>query len=219
MPFVPSFIKRLFALTTGRNASRLSINIAIALCAGLLLPALIGGTAATGLRQAEVDKEMESHLQDKLTLLTRSLADPVWNIDTAGTATIAESALLDPSVVRVTIRDPANSLILQVERPERRSGTSRSALQPIVANDAEIGSLEVETDDDLQQRESQADRRAYYLLIVAMFATLAVLGIGLVSFIKGGEFNAKYGNKLMRARVIMQGVALAMFALAAFTHK
>ena len=138
MPFVPSFIKGLFALTTGRNASRLSINIAIALCAGLLLPALIGGTAATGLRQAEVDKEMESHLQDKLTLLTRSLADPVWNIDTAGTATIAESALLDPSVVRVTIRDPANSLILQVERPERRSGTSRSALQPIVANDAEI---------------------------------------------------------------------------------
>ena len=77
MPFVPSFIKRLFALTTGRNASRLSINIAIALCAGLLLPALIGGTAATGLRQAEVDKEMESHLQDKLTLLARSLADPV----------------------------------------------------------------------------------------------------------------------------------------------
>ena len=175
MPFVPSFIKRLFALTTGRNASRLSINIAIALCAGLLLPALIGGTAATGLRQAEVDKEMESHLQDKLTLLTRSLADPVWNIDTAGTATIAESALLDPSVVRVTIRDPANSLILQVERPERRSGTSRSALQPIVANDAEIGSLEVETDDDLRQRESQADRRAYYLLIVAMFATSLAL--------------------------------------------
>ncbi len=175
MPFVPSFIKRLFALTTGRNASRLSINIAIALCAGLLLPALIGGTAATGLRQAEIDKEMESHLQDKLTLLARSLADPVWNIDTAGTATIAESALLDPSGVRVTIRDPANSLILQVERPERRSGTSRSALQPIVANDAEIGSLEVETDDDLQQRESQADRRAYYLLIVAMFATSLAL--------------------------------------------
>lgn len=56
-------------------------------------------------------------------------------------------------------------------------------------------------------------------MIIAMLATLAVLGIGLVSFIKGGAFNEKYGNKLMRARVIMQGVALAMFALAVLTHK
>jgi hypothetical protein len=51
-------------------------------------------------------------------------------------------------------------------------------------------------------------------MILAMIATLAVLAIGMVSMIKGGEFNAKYGNKLMRARVIMQGVALAFFALA-----
>lgn len=58
----------------------------------------------------------------------------------------------------------------------------------------------------------------FIAMIIAMLATLAVLGIGLVSFIKGGEFNAKYGNKLMRARVIIQGVALAMFALAVLTH-
>lgn len=56
-------------------------------------------------------------------------------------------------------------------------------------------------------------------MIIAMFATLGVLGIGLVGFIKGGAFNEKYGNKLMRARVIMQGVALAMFALAILTSK
>ncbi len=56
-------------------------------------------------------------------------------------------------------------------------------------------------------------------MIIAMLATLAVLGIGIVGFIRGGAFNEKYGNKLMRARVIMQGVALAMFALAVLTHK
>ncbi|PZO84238.1 MAG: twin transmembrane helix small protein, partial [Micavibrio aeruginosavorus] len=33
----------------------------------------------------------------------------------------------------------------------------------------------------------------------------------------GGEFNEKYGNKLMRLRVIMQGLALAFFALAVLT--
>ena len=175
MPSMPFFLKRLSALTSGRNTSRLSIAIVIALCAGLLLPALIGGMILTSLRQSEIDKEMEGHLQDKLTLLVKSLADPVWNIDTAGTATIAESTLLDPSVVRVTIRDPANNLILQVERPERRSGTSRSASLPIFANEAEIGSLEIETDDGLRQREFQTDRRAYYLLIVGMFATSLTL--------------------------------------------
>lgn len=54
-------------------------------------------------------------------------------------------------------------------------------------------------------------------MIVAMLLTLAVLAIGMVSMIKGGEFNQKYGNRLMRARVILQGIALALFALAFMT--
>jgi hypothetical protein len=54
-------------------------------------------------------------------------------------------------------------------------------------------------------------------MIIAMILTVAVLATGMVSMIKGGEFNAKYGNKLMRARVIMQGIALAFFALALMT--
>lgn len=56
-------------------------------------------------------------------------------------------------------------------------------------------------------------------MIIAMLATLAVLGIGIIGFIKGGEFNQKYGNKLMRLRVIMQGIALACFALAVLSSK
>jgi len=135
MPLVRSFLQRLYALATGGNSSRLSFGIVIALCAGLLLPAMIGGLALSSLRQAQIDKEMERHLEDKLTLLVTSLADPVWNIDTRGTTTIAESALLDPSVIRLTIRDPAGDLILQVERPERRTGIARSAMKPIVAGE------------------------------------------------------------------------------------
>jgi hypothetical protein len=51
---------------------------------------------------------------------------------------------------------------------------------------------------------------------LAMLSVLAVLVIGLVSMIKGGEFNAKYGNRLMQARVTLQGLALALLALAYF---
>ena len=43
-----------------------------------------------------------------------------------------------------------------------------------------------------------------------MCATLAVLVVGLVGFFVGGEFNAKYGNKLMRARVALQAVAVVL---------
>ncbi len=54
-------------------------------------------------------------------------------------------------------------------------------------------------------------------MIVAMLLTVAVLVTGIVSMGRGGEFNAKYGNKLMQARVWMQGLALAFFALAIMT--
>lgn len=53
----------------------------------------------------------------------------------------------------------------------------------------------------------------------AMFAVLVVMGLGLFSMVKGGEFNKKYGNKLMQARVWLQGLALAMLALAYFTSQ
>lgn len=53
----------------------------------------------------------------------------------------------------------------------------------------------------------------FALLIISMVATLAVMIVGMVAMTKGGAFNEKYGNKLMRLRVILQGVSLALFAL------
>ncbi len=52
-----------------------------------------------------------------------------------------------------------------------------------------------------------------------MLATLATLVAGLVTMVKGGELNQKYGNKLMQARVACQGLALLLFALAYIVHK
>jgi hypothetical protein len=52
-----------------------------------------------------------------------------------------------------------------------------------------------------------------FLLGFAMFATLAVLVIGLVNFARNGPFYKKHANNLMRARIIGQGLALILFAL------
>jgi hypothetical protein len=54
----------------------------------------------------------------------------------------------------------------------------------------------------------------HILLGIAMLAVLAVLVMGLFSMVKGGEFNRKYGNRLMRWRVGLQAVALVLFAIA-----
>ncbi len=55
---------------------------------------------------------------------------------------------------------------------------------------------------------------AFILFGLAALTTLGVLFAGLFVMARGGEVNRKYGNKLMRWRVIAQGVALPMFALA-----
>ncbi len=52
-----------------------------------------------------------------------------------------------------------------------------------------------------------------FLMVVACFLVLLSLVSGLVMMIKGGALNEKYGNKLMQARVTMQGVALLLFAI------
>ncbi len=52
---------------------------------------------------------------------------------------------------------------------------------------------------------------------LAMLSVLAVLCLGLFAMIKGGDFNKKYGNKLMQARVGLQGLALALLALAYYS--
>ncbi len=51
------------------------------------------------------------------------------------------------------------------------------------------------------------------LLIVATIACIvvvAILAIGIGGFAKGGEFNRKYGNKLMRWRIGAQFVAILL---------
>ncbi|TAL02060.1 MAG: twin transmembrane helix small protein [Rhodospirillaceae bacterium] len=54
------------------------------------------------------------------------------------------------------------------------------------------------------------------LVIVALAAVLIVLGTGLVGFVVGGEFNRKYGNKLMRLRVATQAVAILILLASLF---
>ena len=51
------------------------------------------------------------------------------------------------------------------------------------------------------------------LIIIGLVLVYVVLVIGLVSMLLKGDFNKKYSNKLMRIRVITQGIIILIFAL------
>jgi hypothetical protein len=52
------------------------------------------------------------------------------------------------------------------------------------------------------------------LVFVGLAATFAVLLVGVFAMLRGGEFNRKYGNKLMRMRVILQGLTILVLLVA-----
>ena len=51
------------------------------------------------------------------------------------------------------------------------------------------------------------------LIIISLIAVLIVLGVGIIGMLRGGDFNRRYGNKLMRVRVATQGLAILLILL------
>ena len=50
----------------------------------------------------------------------------------------------------------------------------------------------------------------FIVAAVACLAVVAVLMIGIGGFARGGEFNKKYANKIMRLRLLVQFVAVVL---------
>lgn len=51
----------------------------------------------------------------------------------------------------------------------------------------------------------------FILMLLAMAATVGALVWGLIAMARGGEFNAKWSNKMMRYRILFQFVAICVF--------
>jgi len=56
----------------------------------------------------------------------------------------------------------------------------------------------------------------FILAILACFGVLIILMLGIGGFAKGGEFNRKHSNKLMRYRIIAQAGAVILIVLFAY---
>jgi hypothetical protein len=49
-----------------------------------------------------------------------------------------------------------------------------------------------------------------YLIPAALVGVAVVLALGIYALFRGGDFGRSYSNKLMRLRVVMQAVAIAV---------
>ena len=58
------------------------------------------------------------------------------------------------------------------------------------------------------------DRLFNILIPLALAGVLVALGAGLYALFKGGDFGRSYSNKLMRLRVVMQAIAVALLVAA-----
>ena len=50
----------------------------------------------------------------------------------------------------------------------------------------------------------------FWIVALACIAVLVILLIGIGGFAKGGDFNRKHANRIMRYRIIGQAVAVAL---------
>lgn len=53
-----------------------------------------------------------------------------------------------------------------------------------------------------------------YLIPISLAAVTITLFVGLYALFRGGDFGRSYSNKLMRLRVVMQAIAVAILVLA-----
>ena len=53
-----------------------------------------------------------------------------------------------------------------------------------------------------------------YLIPISLLAVTLTLFVGLYALFRGGDFGRSYSNKLMRLRVVLQAVAIAIRVLA-----
>ncbi len=51
------------------------------------------------------------------------------------------------------------------------------------------------------------------LIVISLVAVFVVLMVGVIGMVRGGEFNRRHGNTLMRLRVGMQAVTVLLIVI------
>jgi hypothetical protein len=59
----------------------------------------------------------------------------------------------------------------------------------------------------------------FIVVAIACLVVVAILMVGIGGFARGGDFNRKHANRIMRYRIIAQAVAVALILLFVFLRR
>lgn len=57
------------------------------------------------------------------------------------------------------------------------------------------------------------DQSLFIVAALAVLAVTVILAVGIGGFARGGEFNRRHGNRMMRWRIIAQAAAVALILI------
>lgn len=63
------------------------------------------------------------------------------------------------------------------------------------------------------------DDPLFYVVAIACLAVVVILMTGIGGFAKGGDFNRKHANKIMRMRIVAQFIAIVLILLFVWIRK
>lgn len=63
------------------------------------------------------------------------------------------------------------------------------------------------------------DDPLFYVVAAACLGVVVILMIGIGGFAKGGDFNRKHANKIMRMRIVAQFIAVMLILLFVWIRK
>lgn len=61
-----------------------------------------------------------------------------------------------------------------------------------------------------------ADKPLIWVALIACLVVAGVLLVGIGGFAKGGDFNRKYANKIMRLRLLTQAIAVVIIMITVY---
>jgi ABC-type dipeptide/oligopeptide/nickel transport system permease subunit len=83
----------------------------------------------------------------------------------------------------------------------------------LVSQEAKNHHVQGSTFHGKRRKKEYMSHTLFYFVLLAMLATLVVLGIGIFSLVRGGHFRERWSNKLMRLRILFQAIAIVLLML------
>jgi diguanylate cyclase (GGDEF)-like protein/PAS domain S-box-containing protein len=159
----------------------LGFFIAVAVLLGLSVPVVVALSVLTGMREKQIEVEIQSLIREKSQTLQHNLLIPVWNLDRYSMEAVLQAAMLDEQVVSITVQAPDKTTLAQSQSAlyaNRRLISQSAALNIQAAGRQQtIGTLTVVVTDALMQQRLQADKTLYGLVLLCQaLASLMLIG-------------------------------------------